>query len=183
MEEKHEEVRGGKRREATEGGRGYCVAWGSILSPNTNTHFLSWWSADFGAPRNGSPEIHDMLAEYVYSESLELDMAKVSFHFVRGNHPKKFASTLVNFMGKCYPGEDDLFIARAVLMLERDALPLFRILRQNYKSSIDREPALNELLDEIAEKFYGVRHRSPLQGMFGDFFKVINNLFSQNAAT
>lgn len=27
-------------------------------------------------------------------------MAKVSFHFVRGNIPKKFASTLVNFMGK-----------------------------------------------------------------------------------
>ncbi|KAF8402572.1 hypothetical protein HHK36_010658 [Tetracentron sinense] len=174
------------------------------------------WSAEFGAHRNGSPELHDMLAEYIYSESPELEMAKVSFHFVRGNNPKKFASTLINFMGKCYPGEDDLAIARAVLTylslgnlrdanflmdevikqveakkidfphsdliqfiiyllqtLERDALPLLRILRQNYKSSIDREPALDELLDEIAEKFYGVRRRSPLQGMFGDFFKMM----------
>lgn len=27
-------------------------------------------------------------------------MAKVSSHFVRGNNPKKFAKTLVNFMSK-----------------------------------------------------------------------------------
>lgn len=30
------------------------------------------------------------------------DMAKVSYHFVRGKNPKKFASTLVNFMGKVF---------------------------------------------------------------------------------
>ncbi|KAJ6986940.1 hypothetical protein NC653_020239 [Populus alba x Populus x berolinensis] len=172
------------------------------------------WSAEFGAHRNGSPEIHFMLAEYVYSESPELDMTRVSYHFVRGNNPKKFASTIVNFMGKCYPGEEDLAIARAILMylsmgnlrdanflmdelkkhaqykehdlpqsdliqfinyllptLQRDALPLFNMLRTNYKSSIDREPAFNELLDEIAELFYGVQRRNPLQGMFGDIFQ------------
>lgn len=28
------------------------------------------------------------------------DMTRVSYHFVRGNSPEKFASTLVNFMGK-----------------------------------------------------------------------------------
>lgn len=28
------------------------------------------------------------------------DIGKVSFHFVRGRNPKKFASALVNFMGK-----------------------------------------------------------------------------------
>ncbi|KAG1371522.1 putative 40S ribosomal protein S7 [Cocos nucifera] len=58
------------------------------------------WSAEFGAPKNGSPQLHDMLAEYLYSESPELDMTRVSSHFVRGSDPKKFASTLVNFMGK-----------------------------------------------------------------------------------
>ncbi|XP_040940398.1 protein GET4 isoform X2 [Gossypium hirsutum] len=145
------------------------------------------WSAEFGASRNGDPQLHAMLAEYIYSESTELNMAKVSYHFVRGNNPKKFASTLVNFMSKCYPDEDDIAIARAVLMylsmgnlrganclmdelkrqvesqeldfpesdlvqfitfllltLERDALPLFNMLKMNYKSSIDREPAFNE---------------------------------------
>ncbi|XP_021897915.1 Golgi to ER traffic protein 4 homolog [Carica papaya] len=174
------------------------------------------WSLESGAPRNGAPELHVMLAEYLYSESPELDMARVSRHFVRGNNPKKFASILINFMSKCYPGEDDLAIARAILMylslgnlreanflmdevkkqveskqvelsqseliqfitfllqtLERDALPLFNMLRANYKSSIDREPAFNELLDDIAELFYGVQRRNPLQGMFGDILKMM----------
>ncbi|KAM7499182.1 hypothetical protein LguiA_023596 [Lonicera macranthoides] len=174
------------------------------------------WSIEFGAHRRGSPELHDMLAEYIYSESPEVDMSKISFHFVRGKSPKKFASILVNFMGKCYRGEDELAIARATLMylamgnlrdanylmdelkkqlqtgelkfpqsdliqfinyilltLERDALPLFNMLRQNYKSSIEQEPIFNELLDEIAEKFYGVQRKNPLQGMLGDFFKMM----------
>lgn len=73
------------------------------------------WSAEFGANSYGSPELHVMLAEYIYSESPEVDMVKVTHHFVRGNNLKKFASTLVNFMGKCFPGEDDLAIARAIL--------------------------------------------------------------------
>ncbi|GMN51167.1 hypothetical protein TIFTF001_020314 [Ficus carica] len=174
------------------------------------------WSAEFGAPRYGSPELHGMLAEYVYSESSEVDMARVSYHFIKGNNPKKFASVLVNFMGKCYPGEDDLAIARAILMylssgnlrdsnqlmdelkkqveekqldlpqsdllqfiifllqtLQRDALPLFNMLKVKYKSSLDREPSFKELLDDIAEKFYGVRRKNPLQGMFGDIFKMM----------
>ncbi|KAI9124630.1 hypothetical protein K1719_004552 [Acacia pycnantha] len=173
------------------------------------------WSAEFGANNYGSPELHIMLAEYIYYESPEADMARVTNHFVRGNHPKKFASILVDFMGKCYPGEDDLAIARAVLRylssgnlrdanilmeeiknavaskeikfpqtdlmqfisfllqtLERDALPLFNMLRSNYKSSIDREPAFNEMLDDIAEKFYGVQRKNPM-GMFGDIFKLM----------
>ncbi|MBA0697773.1 hypothetical protein Goari_021299, partial [Gossypium aridum] len=56
------------------------------------------WSAEFGADKNGDPQLHTMLAEYIYSESPEMDMAKVSYHFVRGNNLKKFATTLVNFM-------------------------------------------------------------------------------------
>ncbi|XP_075086822.1 protein GET4-like [Nicotiana tabacum] len=174
------------------------------------------WSAEFGAHRYGSPELHEMLADYIYSQSTEVDMVRVSFHFVRGRNLKKFASTIINFMGKCYPGEDDLAIARAILMylslgnlrdanklmeevekemeakhlgfpqselmqfvnyllltVQRDALPLFNMLRQSYKSSIDRDPLLNELLDEIAKKFYGVQRKNPLQGMFGDIFKMI----------
>ncbi|KAG8372810.1 hypothetical protein BUALT_Bualt12G0105800 [Buddleja alternifolia] len=175
------------------------------------------WSIEFGAHRNGSPEIHDMIADYIYSESPEVDMAKVSYHFVRGKDPKKFALTLVNFMGKCYPGEDDLAVARAVLMylslgnlrdanvlmdemkkqvqfreidfprselmqlinyllktLQRDALPLFNMLRQRYKSSIDREPMFHELFDEVANKFYGVQRKNSMPGMFGDFFKMMS---------
>lgn len=39
------------------------------------TKFVLWlsrWSAEFGAPRNGSPELNVMLAEYIYSESPEV---------------------------------------------------------------------------------------------------------------
>ncbi|XP_042010328.1 protein GET4-like [Salvia splendens] len=158
-----------------------------------------------------------MLSDYLYTESPELDMSRVTYHFVRGRNPKKFASTLVNFMGKCYPGEDDLAVARAVLMhlaqgnlrdaivlmdeikkqvqsqgvnlprsdlmqftnflletLQRDALPLFSMLLDRYRQSINRERLFNELLDEIAEKFYGVRRRNSMPGgMFGKIFKMM----------
>jgi hypothetical protein len=174
------------------------------------------WSADFGASKSGSPEFHEMLADYMYTESPETDMAKVSSHFVRGNNPKKFAKTLVHFMSKCYPEEDDVAIARGVLMylsqgnlrdanilmdeiklqleldeldlpqsglmqfieyllltLERDAYPVMKVLRQNFKSSIDRDPLFDESLDEIAENFYNVKRRSGgLQGLLGDLFKM-----------
>lgn len=40
-----------------------------------------------------------MIVNYPIVFSLQ-DMAKVSAHFVRGGDPKKFASALVNFMGK-----------------------------------------------------------------------------------
>ncbi|URE34931.1 hypothetical protein MUK42_30010 [Musa troglodytarum] len=171
------------------------------------------WSSEFGAPKTGSPQLHNMLAEYLYSESPEVDMTKVSSHFVRGSDPEKFASVIVNFMGKCYPGEDDMAIARAVMLylsqgnlrdannlmdelnkqlehkqlelpdsdliqfikyllqaLERDSFPLFKILRQKYKTSIDRESLFDGLLDEIAEKFYGIR-RSGLPDIFGDLLR------------
>ncbi|CAJ2629670.1 hypothetical protein L195_g014355 [Trifolium pratense] len=173
------------------------------------------WSAEFGTCKTGSPELHILLAEYIFSESPEVDMNRVTYHFVRGDNPKKFATTLVNFLGKCYPGEDDLAIARAVLRylslgnlrdanilvdeikaqtqtgdvdfpktdlmqfinyllqtMERDAFPLFNMLRSNFKPCIEREPAFNELLDDIAEKFYGVQRRNPM-GMFGDIFKMM----------
>ncbi|XP_078435680.1 golgi-to-ER traffic-like protein isoform X1 [Wolffia australiana] len=177
------------------------------------------WSADNGGQKGGSPELHLMLAEYTCSESPELDMAKVSLHLIRGNSPERFASTLVNFMDKCYPGEDDLAIARAVLLylsrgnlrdanklmdelrkqlrqrqldfprsdlmqfivyllqtLERDAVPLFRMLRQKYKSSIDRESSFDGFLDDIGEVFYGIKRRGGgLQGMFGDLFKMMGS--------
>ncbi|XP_058769990.1 protein GET4 [Vicia villosa] len=173
------------------------------------------WSAEFGTSSNGAPELHILLAEYIFSESPEVDMNRVTYHFVRGNDPIKFATNLVSFLGRCYPGEDDLAIARAVLRylslgnlkdanilvdeikkqtqasevefpktdlmqfinfllqtMERDAFPLFNMLRANFKSCIEREPAFNELLDDIAEKFYGVQRRNPM-GMFGDIFKMM----------
>lgn len=173
------------------------------------------WSMETGGFSRGAPELHDMLGEYVWSESPVPEMMKASQHFVRGNQPDAFAKVVVECMNKCYPSEADLVIARAVLLylslgnlrdanrlwdsvkqrlsgssqefpnspllhfvkfllstLERDALPLFRMLRQKYKPSLDRDPSLDEYLDEIAERFYNVQRKNGMQGMIGDFMKM-----------
>uniref|UniRef100_A0A0A0KFA9 Uncharacterized protein n=1 Tax=Cucumis sativus TaxID=3659 RepID=A0A0A0KFA9_CUCSA len=75
---------------------------------------------------------------------------------------------------------------RQFVLLQGDSLPLFNMLRANYKSSLEREP-LNELLDELAEKFYGVRcreipwskvQRNPLQEIFRDFKDLLKVIIS-----
>ncbi|GJY09525.1 Golgi to ER traffic protein 4 [Tanacetum coccineum] len=128
------------------------------------------WSSESGPRKLGSAELHDMLAEYIYSESPEPDMARVCFHFSRGRNPNRFASTLVNCMGKCYLGEDDLAIARAILMYLSIGWLLLAVLGIHAISASIRY--LN-LLEDIGEKFYGVRRKNPLQGMFGELFKTL----------
>lgn len=34
------------------------------------------------------------------------------------------------------------------------------------------------MLDDIAEKFFGVKRKNPMQGIFGDIFKVITFIFN-----
>jgi len=64
------------------------------------------------------------------------------------------------------------FIKYLLPTLERDAYPLFRMLRQKYKTSTDRDPVFQELLDEIAAKFYNIQRQNPLEGLFGEMFKI-----------
>lgn len=42
----------------------------------------------------------------------------------------------------------------------------------NFGVCMNSNMIMVQLLDEIAELFYGVQRRNPLQGMFGDIFKV-----------
>lgn len=169
------------------------------------------WCIDSGGPSKGPPELHDALAEYIWTQSPDKDLGKVSLYFVRGSHPESYAAALVDCL-KQYDEEADLVVARAVLLylslgnlrdanrlvhelkhglkdqafpntllmrfikyllltLERDALPLFRMLRQTYGPCIERDSFLNECLDAIAERFYGVRRES-VGGMFGDLIKM-----------
>ncbi|KAL2623427.1 hypothetical protein R1flu_003632 [Riccia fluitans] len=174
------------------------------------------WSAESGGPSKGAPELHKMLAEFIWTQSPFPELGKASVHYLRGNCPEAFASAVVDCMSKCYPGEADLVVARAVLQycalgnlrdanilfnrirdtcsdnlpdspllhfikfllqtLERDALPLFRMLRQNYKPSLDRDPTFEEYLDEIAERFFNVRRKSGIQGMLGDIMKMFTDV-------
>lgn len=174
------------------------------------------WSIDYGGPKRGAAELHDLIAEYIWEESYQPDIGRASQHFIRGRHPEVFAMALVDCMSQCFPGEADLVIARGVLQylglanlrdanrlwdetkklvaekksvqypdtplmhfirfllltLERDALPLFRMLRETYKASIERDPSFDEYLDEIGERFYGLRKKSGMQGMLGDLVKM-----------
>ncbi|XP_024388542.1 protein GET4 [Physcomitrium patens] len=173
------------------------------------------WSIETGGFPRGAPELHDMLGEYIWTESPHPETMKASQHFVRGNQPETFAKVVVECMDKCYPGEADLVVARAVLLylslgnlrdanrlwdsvrqrlsdssqelpdtpllhfikfllltLERDALPLFKMLRQKYKPSLDRDTSLDEYLDEIGERFFNLQRRSGVQGMLGDFMRM-----------
>eukprot|EP00249_Psilotum_nudum_P008729 c21471_g1_i1 orf=302-1252(+) len=64
------------------------------------------------------------------------------------------------------------FIKFLLLTLERDAVPLFQMLRENFKSSIGQDPSFDDLLDEIGERFYTIHRRNGLQGMLNDLLKM-----------
>lgn len=56
---------------------------------------------------------------------------------------------------------------------ERDAAPLFRLLKQQYAVSLARDPQLQTYLDKVGEVFFGI----PVsQGMFGDLLNLTKGL-------
>lgn len=176
------------------------------------------WSARHGGPPSGAPELHDMLAEYTWSQLPTKDLASTSKHFVHGSRPEVFAGALIDVMRECFPGEIDLvltlgvlqylalgnlrdanrlidevrrrsmsfsappipdtplmhFVKFLLLTLERDAVPLFRMLRNRYRPSIERDPTFNEYLDEVATRFYGLPKPGGMQGMLGDIMKMLS---------
>ncbi|KAM9958284.1 hypothetical protein ACTFIW_001146 [Dictyostelium discoideum] len=60
-----------------------------------------------------------------------------------------------------------------LLTLERDALPLFNLLRQKYERSLKRDPQFKKFLDQIANIFYNV----PIQSG-GGLGGMLSNLLS-----
>lgn len=51
----------------------FCVCHSTWqMDSNFSEIMFFRWSVEFGAHRNGSPELHVMLAEYIYSESPEV---------------------------------------------------------------------------------------------------------------
>lgn len=55
---------------------GICMQYVRVVWQSMEFEFLCSiihrWSTEFGASESGSPEIHDMLAEYIYSQSPEM---------------------------------------------------------------------------------------------------------------
>jgi len=64
------------------------------------------------------------------------------------------------------------FLRFLLLVLERDAAPLFQDLRRRYAPTIDRDPTLNMFLDAIGQTYYNLQPpRSGLGGIMGDMMK------------
>ncbi|GBG89679.1 hypothetical protein CBR_g49532 [Chara braunii] len=73
------------------------------------------WSKLSGGPNMGAPEIHDMLAEYVWTQSPSPSLSTVSRHFIWGSRPEAFASALIDVMKASHLHEADLVVTRGVL--------------------------------------------------------------------
>ena len=59
--------------------------------------------------------------------------------------------------------------------LERDAYPLFKLLREKYEPELQRDPSFNSLLNKIAKHYFHIQQYSPnlFANMF-DMFKRMN---------
>jgi len=65
------------------------------------------------------------------------------------------------------------YIRFLLLTLERNAYPLFELLRQKYSPSLSRDSSFSQYLDHIAQVFYKAKPQSssgPAGGGFGNFF-------------
>jgi len=66
----------------------------------------------------------------------------------------------------------DNFLRFLLLVLERDAIPLFQELRRRYAPTLDRDPTLHMFLDAIGNVFYSIQtQQGGLAGMMGEMMK------------
>uniref|UniRef100_A9U5E5 Predicted protein n=1 Tax=Physcomitrium patens TaxID=3218 RepID=A9U5E5_PHYPA len=90
-------------------------------------------------------KLNSMHAMEEQLKDTEAEMMKASQHFVGGNQPETFAKVVVECMDKCYPGEADLVVARAVLLYLslgnlRDVNRLWDSVRQRLSDSSQELP-------------------------------------------
>lgn len=74
------------------------------------------WCIETGGPSRGPSELHDILAEYIWTQYPELELNRASVYFVRSGHPEKYARALIACMNECDPEEGDFLLARSVLL-------------------------------------------------------------------
>jgi len=64
------------------------------------------------------------------------------------------------------------FIQFLLKTVERDAAPLFEMLRQKYAASLERDPAFHTYMNKIGELYFGLK--AP-QGMLANLFDLVSN--------
>eukprot|EP00741_Cyanophora_paradoxa_P013608 tig00020703_g13137.t1 len=105
------------------------------------------WSAGAGAGKFGSPELNAAMGRHLWKQG---DYGGAQRYFVRGNDPRSLARMLLEWSGKGYPAEVDLFLARAVLQLLcvqnlRDANVVFDTFLRTAPGGPPRTPLVNFL--------------------------------------
>eukprot|EP00898_Chlorokybus_atmophyticus_P006529 jgi/Chlat1/6878/Chrsp51S00514 len=74
------------------------------------------WTVSAGVA-GGLPEFHAMLAEYLQTQSPQVDLFQVSRHYARSDEAEAFGDVLLTAAQHGDPCETDLFIARGVLQM------------------------------------------------------------------
>lgn len=62
------------------------------MNKQNDAWFFRRWSEKCGGPAQGAPELHVMLADYVWASAR--DLATASRHYLRGDKPVRFAEVL-----------------------------------------------------------------------------------------
>jgi len=128
--------------------------------------------------RGSNPEAFAiMLVEWAakgYPSEADLYIARATLQYLCLSNLKD-ANEVFRFFKQKHPNLDTPlmnFIRFVLLTLERDALPLFAMLRDKYKQSLSRDPDFDKYLDHIAFVFFGIKNNKNEQGFGG----MINNL-------
>lgn len=80
------------------------------------TSAMRWSRSVSGTkPARSLPELHNLLAQYLWDTVGWQALGVISTHFVRGDDPEKFAQVLATCAKRGDDSEADLFCARAVL--------------------------------------------------------------------
>lgn len=165
------------------------------------------WSEKASPFPKGHPRLHHALAVFLSSVN---DDGEAQRHWLRCERPEEHAQQLLAWSRRCFRGELDLVVVRAVLQycalenlrdanavfrafcaaansesldtplmnfarfllqtLERDALPLFQMLRIKYAASIARDPSFEAYLARISELFYKTQ---PPKGMLDELMRMM----------
>jgi len=119
---------------------------------------IAWASEGYPTER----DLYIARAVFMYLSLSNLRDANVVYQvFVQSLQPNQI-TPLINYLR---------FL---LLTLERDAYPLFDVLRKKYKPSLSRDPSFLQYLDHIAQVFYKVKPAATSAPAFGNF---ISDLF------
>jgi len=113
----------------------------------------------------------------VYASERDLVIARAVLQLLAAGNLKDANIVYKSFLNlnSNFPQTPLMNYLRYLLMtMERDAYPLFDVLRKKYEPSLCRDPSFDQFLDQIAQVFFNVRPQTPGMGnLFGDLMRSL----------